>query len=486
MTPEEQKEYEEYQEYLRYMQSQSGGQPPSEPESRPGQAMLRGAQDAATMGYTPQLAGATAVGTDKVMRGLAKLGIGPYSGIDTSQLPDAGQTYLDARDGAVQEAKSLEESNPFASGAGKIGGSIASAAALPLKALKAATIPGKIAAAGARGALQGAAYNPGDTEGSIDPIQPLERAKNTVMGAGTSVALAGGVEGTKAVGRGIKGALDAVARKAARFTPRQAEAYTKDPKGIADMARMLDDQSPKLQDQAVKALEQSRRGLKTQGLKKASELQKLLQGKNVEVDPSRLADAGDDVAAVLERNQDMYRRPLSNIPATDANDIKRALQAQAKYQPGTVTDPVTAARKESMGKLASDVRRSIEGADPRVAELNKSMQENMLLQEALRKGQKANPISFVSTEAPDRMATLARAEQAGAGGLLDFGNKVGAAKMMQAKDVDDSLSRALFKKLGRTGLQANDMARKGMSAITPEEGGQDALIRLLLEGRRER
>ncbi len=137
------------------------------------------------------------------------------------------------------------------------------------------------------------------------------------------------------------------------------------------------------------------------------------------------------------------------VDANQANQMKRVLQNASQFRPGTVLDPVTEAKNAALAAKAAGLRQSIEGVDPGVKSLNQQMQEGITLQDALRQGGKTRPLAYVSSESPDNLAQLARVEKNGAGGLLDFGNQYGAAKMTAMKDIDDSVSRAAQKTAGR-------------------------------------
>ena len=336
--------------------------------------------------------------------------------------------------------------------AGSGGGMVANAAAMgPLAKLIGAPagIMGKMGMNAAQGGVTGAMQKP---EGE-DTL--ANRAKGGLVGSTISTVLPGMAGAIKMGG----GATKALAGRAARFTPNQADAYLKDPKAVSRMAGMLDDptQIHVLQDEAKQALQSSRKQLKSKGMQKASELRKLLTGKSVDVDPQATMGINPQVDQMISSKVPKYMGMPNKVAleANEANQAKRLLQGEAKFQPGTVTDPVQAARQAKAAGSAANIRGGIEALDPSIRGTNEAMQEGMMLQEALRKGQKSNPLAFIGTESPDRIAALSRAEKAGGGGLLDFGSKLGAAKSMTTKDVDDAVTRALVKKAGRATLRAN-------------------------------
>lgn len=139
--------------------------------------------------------------------------------------------YLKRRDKAIADSKALAEKYPGAHREGTAVGFIApmlmtgGASALPeaaaegvpllagkVAAQAAKTGVGKVIARGAgTGALFGAAVNPGDTEGVVDPYQIGARAVNSALGAGLGGTVAAGAE-----------ALPGVAEKVAKFADQKA------------------------------------------------------------------------------------------------------------------------------------------------------------------------------------------------------------------------------------------------------------------------
>ena len=327
-------------------------------------------------------------------------------------------------------------------------------------------------------------------------------AANTGIGG-----LQGGKEGAM-MGAGLGIASEAVqpalsvakwgGRQLARMTAPEAKAYTEAPAKVAGMARALEDPTkmPELQDQAVEAINQSRRALKMKGLQDAGRVREALSGKHVEINPQELAglsSEADEILSplgakihgnpgekVMEENvlrtvgatpDKQVLTDAVSIPANDANALKRYLQKAARFVQGTVTDPVQQARMAKAGSASAQVRSGIEQVAPEVAALNEEMQQGLMLQQALRNGAKNNPLSFVSSHAPDRVATLARAEQAGGGGLLDFGNQLGAAKTMTRPDQGSGIPTFGVKLGGRALLRAADSAQhaKDVSPVATQE-----------------
>lgn len=117
----------------------------------------------------------------------------------------AGGDYVTERDKAIKVMERLERDNPVSSaigtGAGMVG--VGSAGANLVK--QAPTLGKRILQAGGLGAAQGAAFNPGDEEGVVDPVQAGDRATNAGLAALLGVGAAGAGE---LVSKGAQAARD--------------------------------------------------------------------------------------------------------------------------------------------------------------------------------------------------------------------------------------------------------------------------------------
>jgi hypothetical protein len=366
--------------------------------------------------------------------------------------------------------KSYEE-NPWAYRAGFVGGSAPLAA--PGRAVFDAAgkgIKGGMALGGIQGALS-----------SIDTDNPTNQAYKAAGGA----AFGGAIQG---LGQLAGKSLDLAKKysgKFARMSPAQADAYLKDVVGTEQMAEQLGNASENpqgmvdLQNRAVDAINRSRQMLKQQGLQKASQLSQELEGTSANINPNDYLGYSPEADQVLSKyartipevrgepilGEDNVMRYVGGSPAktvypdsveaggNEVNALKRYLQGASRFKAGTVTDPNQQARMAEAAQKAADLRMRVEGLSPNAADLNKNMQESVLLQQALRQGAKNSPLAFVSTEAPDRMATLARSEARGAGGLFDLGNQLGAAKAIAGKNVGSGVDSSILKAAGRSGLR---------------------------------
>ena len=343
-------------------------------------------------------------------------------------------------------------------------------------------LPGAAGAVGATsvlgkmgmGALQGGAT----AVGMQDPNASAEDKLGSLLTGGlTGGAVSGVTQGIAA----LPGLGKYIGRNMARMTKPQSEQYMQDPKAVGQLAGQLQDQAqaPQVQDQAAAAINASRKSLRAEGMGKAAKLSELLKGKQVNVNPDELLGGTPELDAVLNekirQGSGMYgnMRPSSvSLDANEANAFKRGLQESAQYRPGTVQDPVQEARNAATQAKASKLRAALETAGGEgVKQLNQEMQEGAIVNKALRQGLKS-PISFVSSESPDRVATMARASQAGDGGMLDFGNKLGAAKAINAKDAGSGIPTFTGKLAGRAVMRTSNAVQPAADAAASPEALQ--------------
>lgn len=141
--------------------------------------------NSAAMGYLPQLEAATEPAFNKV----ADLVTGNHvSDGDHS-------TYLQRRDDEIKRLAQEAQDNPASAKIGDIAGALTSGVAMSGAApINAASKMGRMVQAGKLGGLIGAASNPGDTEGEIDPLQLGSRAVNAAGDAAIGMAGQGAAE----------------------------------------------------------------------------------------------------------------------------------------------------------------------------------------------------------------------------------------------------------------------------------------------------
>lgn len=180
----------------------------AEPKNSAGMSALEHFGNAASLGYLPQISAATEPVTNKILDFL--------TGNNVSEGDKS--TYVQRRDEVTRRLKQQEQEHPTASMAGSIGGGLSGGIAMMplLPGAQAAKAGGGLlslikqgAITGAKqGAVYGAVSNPGDVEGQVSPLQPIERLQGTAQGAAFGGAVGGAVPaaiaGGKKVVEGIK------------------------------------------------------------------------------------------------------------------------------------------------------------------------------------------------------------------------------------------------------------------------------------------
>lgn len=206
-------EYLDYQDYQKYVSSQK-----TEPKTTAGMAALEHYGDAALMGSLPQVQAAVEPATNKLFDLI--------TGNKVSQMPL--DPYVKRRDENIARLALQEKEHPTASTAGTVGGIVGNAIitgkmlpAVPVKA----DIGEKLARAALIGGAYGAANNPGDVEGVVDPIQAEKRLSGSILGGLLGFGTQGLIEGSGAV-RGLhKGFKDAAEKRAFAATGANASDY---------------------------------------------------------------------------------------------------------------------------------------------------------------------------------------------------------------------------------------------------------------------
>ena len=186
----------------------------STPQDRPGEAFLQNFGNAFTMGYLPQIQAAVEPAFQKTLDVLSFDNTDDQLRAQGFQVEEAPESsYVERRDSNIRNLHDLSESNPVASMAGGVSGSLVSGIATGGGLAKVLGTTGKAASMGKRflnagktGAVIGAIRNPGDTEGEVEVLQIKDRATNAVKDAATGLVVQGGLEGLKAGGTAIKNA----------------------------------------------------------------------------------------------------------------------------------------------------------------------------------------------------------------------------------------------------------------------------------------
>jgi hypothetical protein len=165
-------------------------------DDRAGMAELEGFGQAATLGHLAQLQAAAQPTLDRIgdiatgenvsdestsskwANSLSLLTPGGVAKRLYEGATDDG--YVERRDENLRRQRENAQANPIGSMAGK---ALGMAATIPVGG-----VPSSLGRAAAQGAVQGALYNPGDTEGEVNPLQAKDRGLAALLGAGYGTA----------------------------------------------------------------------------------------------------------------------------------------------------------------------------------------------------------------------------------------------------------------------------------------------------------
>lgn len=401
-------------------------QPADAANTGQGQTALEGFANGASLGYLPQLQAMAA----KPIYGA----LNAITGQDVQ--PDS---YVNERDANIARQAAQAKANPktalAAKAAGGVATGIATAGLLP-EAGAAVTVGGKVAQGalqGAKvGAIYGAAENPGDTQGVVDPLQAKARVENAGKGlAGGAViggaaplvgaAVRSGSQAVQTVGDKMKSAGEKFAVNATGATGKQASKFSDDAgRELLDrgVVRFGDSQA-KIAERASGAVEQANSAI--------DEALKKLDARGVTVDgdaiKARIADkikslkqdpSQADVVRMLNTELDNVQSALSegggnSFGISDAEKIKRGYSRKA----GNWADPEKGqAGKEMYQTFRSGVEDAAQAADPDTAK-------------AFEEAKKSYGLLKPIEEAAERRA--ATTQQHPAGGFLDVTTGVAGA-----------------------------------------------------------
>lgn len=416
-----------------------GQQPPA--PSRPGQAALEGFGETATLGYLPQIqAGIEKILPNPTADADAKL---KAMGIDVPE-----QSYVQMRDENIARQGQLAKQNPGASMAGKGAGIVASMA-MPLPG----AAMGKVARSALQGGITGAAYNPGDVKGEVNPLQLEERAPNAALG--TLFGTAGGL-----AGKGI-GAL-------------------------ANKSRMVDrvKDSANLSKGVKSEIDQALQGVSTNVIKpKADALRELLQGKEIQVNPERLMGIDPKIDRIVSRAVGTADASgMGGVSAKNAQRLKKILDSEANYAQSKPFDTQAAARGES-AKTAADVLRSkISEIDPQVDSLNQGMGEAIRARDALARSSRSTPIASIrGTPGTDKGSLVDLIDKMGGSNLEKLSSQIEDAKGLLIKPSNLVKPLEAPNEIRKMGVRAASGAASGAEKLTDADL---ALFRALLEEQR--
>lgn len=209
-----------------YLSGKSSGQSEAPDKYTPAaSAALEHFGNGAAMGYLPQLQAAAEPVMNRAL-----------DAITGNNVSDDEPDYAARRDENVKRLQQQEQAYPKASLAGTVGGALAGGVAMSpalgavpglrglsaARAAEGAGLAGKATALGQRtlgamgqGAIMGAAFNPGDTEGEVDPLQLGDRAKNAAVSGMISAPLHIAGEGLGAAAEAVGDKLKSGAEKLA-------------------------------------------------------------------------------------------------------------------------------------------------------------------------------------------------------------------------------------------------------------------------------
>jgi len=355
------------------------------PDQGAGNAFAGGVAQSLTAGYVPQIVGALSAGAGKLQDLIQGEVIDPATG---KAIPRT--TYLGARDATNRDMQEASAAHPMASLAGNVAGAVMPGGLMAKAAAKGGSAAVRMGRAGGVGAAQGAAYNPGDKEGVMDPAQLGSRA-----GAATLGALIGGAgrAGTELIGKGVQTGKDIALIKGGGMLR-----HAKD---------SIDGAIKNVNDRAIKPLD--------------DKLRALIRGKTVNINPDRLDDGLPGYAGKL-REKGLDGQPVGldiaggsapAVPARVPVDAERALRARrtldtkANYGASKLMDPVAQAKGLDAKAGADHIRRQLNSLDPGVEDIQGQSAEIMALRDALTQKARANP-----------MAAIRRSESTDAGQLV--------------------------------------------------------------------
>lgn len=360
-------------------------------ESRAAEAGLQGLGEAATLGYLPQLQGATEAGIDQAAKWL---GVGPYA--KDAALKAQGFTinqpetsYVSARDAAIKRGQELSKQEPGAYVGGQLLGTALTAGAIPGGgAARGLSFAERLGRGAATGAALGAIQNPGDVTGEVSPLQLKERAQNAALGGALGGAFEPAMLGIeKAAGLAGK-ALKKYASGLSGVSEKAMETYGLKTKQIDDIIKQsggdMAEAANQLRDAAQKSLSTKRQELNAQlkkALSTASKKKDLAVSdvlESLEIAKKQL-NKTYDAEAINQINIIKYKvlkeNPTELTSIKGMNELKQMLQdiaspAYGKSKLGfeVASDAAIAARK-----AAVIARNELNTAKPNIAEINNKL-----------------------------------------------------------------------------------------------------------------
>jgi len=396
---------------------------PAAPQTGPLEAGAEAVRQGAFLGYVPQLKGAGAAAGDLLAGG----------GIE-----GAKQAYLSKRDETSRELARMQQEQPVASFVGTMAGGMA----MPgLGAAKGVGLGAKMLKGAGLGAGVGAAYNPGDAEGQISPIQAEDRAVNAGIGA--------------LLGAGAAGAGRALEKGA------EAQKYIRAVKDSAGLSK-----------QVRAEIEKAGRSLTEKQISpRANALNELLRGKSIEVNPQMMEGVDPRIKGIVEKFGQERPAGMQELSAKNAQRLKRYMdQVEANYGKAALFDPTARAKSEEAKKVADVFRNKLSALDPSVSQLNREMADNIRLRDVMLDKSRNAPISAIKGKpGTDRGSLVDAMDQAAGSDLEGLSQNIeNAADLMldPTRLVKPLEAPSELRRLGTRGLLLGaDALNKGASVM---------------------
>jgi len=235
--------------------------------------------------------------------------------------------YLKARDGYLRESKKLSDEHPIASGAGMLAGGLSTALIPGVGAAKGATALARIGNAAKTSAVIGGAYNPGDTEGEISPLQLGDRGINAAKG----FVIGGGLQGLgEGVSKAVTGSGNYFKNLAEEKAVKATGAMKRDFKNLGSQEKVNDLGRTLLDEKIVTPFSRPKEIANRIG--------------------SKIGETADDLKVQLQKADDVLQRPEGfNMENATTDQIN----AYLKGQPST---------KQIRDNLVAEIKQSYKGA----------------------------------------------------------------------------------------------------------------------------
>jgi hypothetical protein len=363
-----------------------------------------------------------------------------------------GGKYIEGRDNAIRQMDKDKKEYPSSSMAGRFGSNAITAMA-PIGSLK--NVEGflpTVAQAAKGGAMFGAALNPGDKEGELNPLQVPDRAANGIKGG----LIAGG---TAAAGQAVGGIADWLARHSAGLSPGQASVYASNPKEIKALAK-----APELEQQGMleRELDDVSKNMGVRREELEAMLQNQAQGKSV-----------PESAIPTFREQVLKAKTLGNPLPTDLQGnvaVSDVIKGQRQIGPATrwvqTDEGFARATDPNVGKAYGEAKAAIGAVAPEAAATRNSMQEGVEASDLIGSARN-RPFTFFGG---GKQAASNRqfVDQVAGSSLNQTADKLGAANSIARPR--SGIRGELIAPIGRAGLVANQAIGNVAKKAAPYAG----------------